>query len=199
MKRKRTHIVEEDISELATEHTGKGNVVIEPLDKDGKFVQVKNVSEGQINIGGWTLANNNDGKEVSYKFHRAINLEAGEITTVWSSDSRAVSLIPIQSTGWFLDNVCNNVVKQHKISCRKMIDDPKTAFQTHEAPLNLVMKKGGWEIGEENVTTLTNKEGEEEALRNSRRQRTLSGSTRYGLSRVYSDGEDADANKCAVM
>ena len=72
-------------------------------------------------------------------------------------------------------------------------------FQTHEAPLNLVMKKGGWEIGEENVTTLTNKEGEEEALRNSRRQRSLSGSTRYGLSRVYSGGEDADGNKCAIM
>ena len=90
VKRKRTHIVEEDISELATEHTGKGTVVIEPLDKDGKFIQVKNVSEGQINIGGWTLTNVNDGKEVSYKFHRAINLDAGEITTVWSSDSRAV-------------------------------------------------------------------------------------------------------------
>ena len=32
-------------------------------------------------------------------------------------------------------------------------------------------------------------------LRNSRRQRSLSGSTRYGLSRVYSGGEDADGNK----
>jgi len=160
VKRKRTTIVEEDISELATEHSGKGNVVIEPLDKDGKFVQVKNVSEGQINIGGWTLTNTHDGKDVSYKFHRAINLEAGEVTTVWSSDSR----------------------------------------ETHEAPLNLVMKKGGWEIGEENVTTLTNKDGEEEALRNSRRQRSLSGSTRYGLSRVYSGGADADdASKCAIM
>ena len=49
----------------------------------------------------------------------------------------------------------------------------KFTFQTHEAPLNLVMKKGGWEIGEENVTTLTNKDGEEEALRNSRRQRSV--------------------------
>ena len=49
------------------------------------------------------------------------------------------------------------------------------------------------------MTTLTNKDGEEEALRNSRRQRSLSGSTRYGLSRVYSGGEDADGNKCAIM
>ena len=96
VKRKRTTIVEEDISELATEHSGKGNVVVEPLDKDGKFVQVKNVSEGQINIGGWTLTNTHDGKDVSYKFHRAINLEAGEVTTVWSSDSREVHKLHIQ-------------------------------------------------------------------------------------------------------
>ena len=90
VKRKRTTIVEEDISELATEHTGKGNVIIEPLDKDGKFIQVKNVSEGPVNIGGWTLTSSADDKDVSYKFHRAINLEAGEVTTVWSSDSREV-------------------------------------------------------------------------------------------------------------
>ena len=88
--RKRTTIVDEDISALATEHTGKGNVIIEPLDKDGKFIQVKNVSEGPVNIGGWTLTNSADDKDVSYKFHRAINLEAGEVTTVWSSDSREV-------------------------------------------------------------------------------------------------------------
>ncbi len=62
------------------------------------------------------------------------------------------------------------------------------------------MKKGGWEIGDDNTTTLKNKDGEEEAVRNSKRERTIHGSTRYGLSHLhgYSGDQEGDG-RCVVM
>ncbi len=38
------------------------------------------------------------------------------------------------------------------------------------------MKKGGWVIGEESSTTLVNKDGEEEARRENKEERRLTGS-----------------------
>ena len=139
VKRKRTTIVEEDITELVSEHEGRGNVIIEPLDKDGKFIKMTNRSGDELNIGGWTLTNMTGGEDTAYKFHRTTTLQNGETVTVYSSDTR----------------------------------------EEHEPPLSLVMKRGGWEIGDENVTTVKNKEGKEEAVRNSKKERSLSGSKRY--------------------
>lgn len=158
VKRKRTMITEEDLTELVSEHTGKGNIVIEPLDKDGKFIKVKNQSGAPINIGGWTLVNETSGEDVTYKFHRSTNLAEGESCTVWSSDTKEV----------------------------------------HEPPSNLVMKKGGWEIGDLNTTIIKNKEGVEEAMRTSRRDRSLTGTTRYGVSQAMYQGQEQEG-KCLVM
>jgi lamin B len=180
VKRKRTTIVEEDVSELVTDHTGKGNVTIEPLDKDGKFVKLRNSSGSQINIGGWTLTNVTGGEDVAYKFHRSTTLEDGEVCTVWSSDTHEVTILVFK--------------------CGKQANLLFIYLQTHEPPLNLVMKKGGWEIGDENLTSIKSKDGEEEATRTSRRARTLSGSTRYGLSELHSyRGEEGGDSKCVVM
>lgn len=71
-------------------------------------------------------------------------------------------------------------------------------LQEHTPPTNLVMKKGGWIIGSENVTTVVNKDGEEEANRRSweqKRQGSLYRSGTFGSS-----GYQADSNKsCAIM
>ncbi len=61
------------------------------------------------------------------------------------------------------------------------------------------MKRGGWRIGDSNVTVLKNKQGDEEACRNSHKERSIVGSLRYGTGRLYSqEGEGADKN-CALM
>ncbi len=73
-------------------------------------------------------------------------------------------------------------------------------LQTHDPPLNLVMKRGGWRIGDANTTVLKSKSGEEEATRYSHKEKTLSGSLRYGSAgQLYSqEGEGGDKN-CAIM
>ena len=89
---KRRRIVEEDTTELLSEHQGKGDVMIEPLDTDGKFIALKNKSEVEQNIGGWTLTNTAGGQDVAYKFHRTTTLQPGETCTVWSADTHQVGL-----------------------------------------------------------------------------------------------------------
>lgn len=87
---KRKRIVEEELTEMVSEHHGKGDVLIEPLEKDGKFVSVKNKSDSEVCIGGWTLINTSDGQDVAYKFHRTTTLQPGDVCNVWSSDTHQV-------------------------------------------------------------------------------------------------------------
>ena len=61
------------------------------------------------------------------------------------------------------------------------------------------MKKGGWNISGENTTTLTNKDGEEEANRRSweqKRQASLYRSGTFGSSGTY---DPQDNKSCAIM
>ncbi len=87
---KRRRIVEEETTEMVSEHQGRGDVAIEPIDKDGKFVAIRNKTDAEVNIGGWTLTNTSDGEDVAYKFHRTTNLQPGDVCKVWSSDSQEV-------------------------------------------------------------------------------------------------------------
>ena len=57
------------------------------------------------------------------------------------------------------------------------------------------MKKGGWVIGSQNKTVLTNKEGVEEAVRLSREERRQVGTYRRGSGSVRSH----DEKSCAIM
>ncbi len=87
---KRRRIVEEETTEMVSEHHGRGDVIVEPLDKDGKFVAVRNKTDVEVNIGGWSLTNTSDGQDVTYKFHRSTTLQPGDVCTVWSSDTQEV-------------------------------------------------------------------------------------------------------------
>ena len=73
------------------------------------------------------------------------------------------------------------------------------AGQEHNPPNSLVMKKeGGWVIGAQNLTTLNNKEGEQEAERKSweeKRQSSLHQSGHY-RSRYLANEE---SKSCAIM
>lgn len=92
VKRKRTIIEEEEIFDMVSEHEGAGTIVIEPVKKEAKFIRIVNKSLEDQNIGGWTLSNDANGQETSYKFHRSTTLKPGDICTVWSADSGQVRL-----------------------------------------------------------------------------------------------------------
>lgn len=154
--RKRRRIEEEEITEFVSTHSGTGDIVIEPIDKDGKCIRIRNKSDEDINIGGWTLSNVSGEMDSSYKFHRTTTIAPGAICTVWSSD-------------------CD---------------------QEHTPPTNLVMKRGKWTIGDVNVTTLVDKDGEEHSSRQSQKGHRLTGSYREG--EFYRQGNDPD-NKCIIM
>lgn len=161
IKRKRTVFEEEETSQVTSDHTGKGTVFIEHVDKNAKVIKVTNRSGETVALSGWILSNisdGTDGQEFSYKFPRGVNLAAGETCAVWSSDSE----------------------------------------QEHNPPNSLVMKKGGWNIGAESKTVLVNKDGEEEACRIVREEKSLSGSYSTALRNVRSEPGAADKS-CLIM
>ena len=46
--------------------------------------------EEDLNIAGWTLTNESEGKVYSYKFPKNTKLKQGETCTIWSADSDEV-------------------------------------------------------------------------------------------------------------
>lgn len=92
VKRKRTIFEEEDIFDMVSEHSGAGTIIIEPIKKGSKFIRVVNKDVEDLNIGGWTLSNDSNGQEVTYKFHRSTTLKPGDICTVWSADADQVPI-----------------------------------------------------------------------------------------------------------
>ena len=75
---------------MVSEHFGEGNVTIEPVTKGANNICIKNNSEEDLNIGGWSLVNETKGEEYSYKFPARTSLKPGELCTVWSADSDQV-------------------------------------------------------------------------------------------------------------
>lgn len=71
--------------------------------------------------------------------------------------------------------------------------------EEHKPPTNLVMKKGGWNIGGENVISLVNKEGEEEANRRSYEQIKKGSLYRSGVYGSSYEQETSHSKSCAIM
>uniref|UniRef100_T1IJX5 Uncharacterized protein n=1 Tax=Strigamia maritima TaxID=126957 RepID=T1IJX5_STRMM len=87
-KRKRMLMESEDMgtSTFVSTATCKGDVELIDQDTDGKFVKLHNKGEKVRNCG-WQLIRKSGDLEITFKFHRSVNLKAGATTTVWSSDS----------------------------------------------------------------------------------------------------------------
>jgi lamin B len=146
-KRTRT-MLEESVTENATEHNGLGTIQIEPINNGEKSISLTNKMKEEISIGGWSLMNETEGYISTYKFHTSITLPPLSSCTVFSAD-------------------CN---------------------EEHSPPTTLVMKKGGWVIGAQNKTVLTNEDGVEEAVRLSKAKKRQVGSIR-----------SQDEKSCAIM
>jgi len=114
VKRRRTYIEEEDVSEMVSDRSGVGTIQIEHFDKGAKAIVLANKSEEEVNIGGWTLTNLSGDEESSYKFHRSTTIPAGGTCTVHSADSTEEHSPPttliMKKGGWVIGSMNKTVL-----------------------------------------------------------------------------------------
>nr|XP_022333831.1 lamin Dm0-like [Crassostrea virginica] len=96
-KRKRVALSEQvqefeshSTSGFSAQATSSGNISIEEIDQDGKFIKLHNTSDEDVALGSWQLQlrhSEDDGAEnkAQYKFHRSLHMKAKTFCTVWSS------------------------------------------------------------------------------------------------------------------
>ncbi|NWQ82090.1 LAML3 protein, partial [Columbina picui] len=66
--------------------SSSGNVSIEEIDADGKFVRLKNNSDEDQTLHGWVLRRHlGNVSDVTYKFPSQFTLQAGQVVTVWGA------------------------------------------------------------------------------------------------------------------
>ncbi|XP_063310215.1 lamin-B1 [Pelobates fuscus] len=86
-KRKRVDVEESEASSsvsIAHSASATGNVSIDELDVDGKFIRLKNNSEQDQPLGGWELTRTIGETSVNYKFTSRYVLKAGQTVTIWA-------------------------------------------------------------------------------------------------------------------
>ncbi|NXS06770.1 LAML3 protein, partial [Neodrepanis coruscans] len=66
--------------------SASGNVSIEEIDVDGKFVRLKNNSDEDQLLHGWVLRRHiGSVSDVTYKFPSLFTLQAGQVVTIWGA------------------------------------------------------------------------------------------------------------------
>ncbi|KAM6058842.1 lamin-B3-like isoform 2-T2 [Chlamydotis macqueenii] len=66
--------------------SSSGNVSIEEIDADGKFVRLKNNSDEDQPLHGWVLRRHlGNVSDVTYKFPSRFTLQAGQVVTIWGA------------------------------------------------------------------------------------------------------------------
>uniref|UniRef100_A0A8D0EL92 Lamin n=1 Tax=Strix occidentalis caurina TaxID=311401 RepID=A0A8D0EL92_STROC len=66
--------------------SSSGNVSIEEIDADGKFVRLKNTSDEDQPLHGWALRRHlGNVSDVTYKFPSQFTLQAGQVVTIWGA------------------------------------------------------------------------------------------------------------------
>ncbi|XP_010151351.1 PREDICTED: lamin-L(III)-like, partial [Eurypyga helias] len=66
--------------------SSSGNVSIEEIDADGKFVRLKNNSDEDQTLHGWSLRRHlGTVSDVTYKFPARFTLQAGQVVTIWGA------------------------------------------------------------------------------------------------------------------
>ncbi|XP_044763189.1 lamin Dm0-like isoform X2 [Coccinella septempunctata] len=88
-KRKRTLLEESQdssVSDFSINRSSKGEVEVQEVDPEGKFVRLLNKSNQEVALGGWVITQRVGEEETQFKFHRTHKLPPNETVTVWSSD-----------------------------------------------------------------------------------------------------------------
>ncbi|KAM9137749.1 lamin-B1 [Pangshura tecta] len=96
-KRKRIDVEESEASSsVSISHSASatGNVCIEEIDVDGKFIRLKNTSEQDQPMGGWEMIRKIGDISVSYKYTSRYVLKAGQVVTVWAANAGVTASPP---------------------------------------------------------------------------------------------------------
>ncbi|XP_046437486.1 lamin Dm0-like [Daphnia pulex] len=106
---KRTMLEESSTFTLADfiiSSSAKGEVQIEEVDSEGKFIRLVNKSEKEVSLGGWQLVHKAQDLETIYKFHRLLEVAPGGTVSVWSADSgtahKPPSTLVMMGLQWFV-------------------------------------------------------------------------------------------------
>ncbi|XP_018420561.1 PREDICTED: lamin-B1 [Nanorana parkeri] len=89
-KRKRVDVEESEASSsvsIAHSASATGNVSLEELDVDGKFIRLKNNADEDQPLGGWEITRTIRDTSVNYKFTSRYVLKAGQTVTIWAANA----------------------------------------------------------------------------------------------------------------
>nr|XP_004669237.1 lamin-B1 [Jaculus jaculus] len=96
-KRKRVDVEESEASSsVSISHSASatGNVCIEEIDVDGKFIRLKNTSEQDQPMGGWEMIRRIGDTSVTYKYTSRYVLKAGQTVTIWAANAGVTASPP---------------------------------------------------------------------------------------------------------
>ncbi|NXP02502.1 LMNB1 protein, partial [Thinocorus orbignyianus] len=96
-KRKRIDVEESEASSsVSISHSASatGNVSIEEIDVDGKFIRLKNTSEQDQPMGGWELIRKIGDTSASYRYTSRYVLKAGQTVTIWAANAGVTASPP---------------------------------------------------------------------------------------------------------
>ncbi|XP_036384578.1 lamin-B1 [Megalops cyprinoides] len=96
-KRKRVDVEESEASSsvsIAHSASATGNVCIDELDVDGKFIRLHNTSDQDQPMGGFEMTRTIGETSATYKFTPKYVLKAGQKVTIWASNAGVSSSPP---------------------------------------------------------------------------------------------------------
>ncbi|XP_019410784.1 PREDICTED: lamin-B1 [Crocodylus porosus] len=96
-KRKRIDVEESEASSsVSISHSASatGNVCIEEIDVDGKFIRLKNTSEQDQPLGGWEMIRKIGDTSATYKYTSRYVLKAGQTVTIWAANAGVAASPP---------------------------------------------------------------------------------------------------------
>uniref|UniRef100_UPI0001BE671D Lamin-B1 n=1 Tax=Homo sapiens TaxID=9606 RepID=UPI0001BE671D len=88
-----SHMASSSVS-ISHSASATGNVCIEEIDVDGKFIRLKNTSEQDQPMGGWEMIRKIGDTSVSYKYTSRYVLKAGQTVTIWAANAGVTASPP---------------------------------------------------------------------------------------------------------
>uniref|UniRef100_A0A8C9FFF5 Lamin-B1 n=1 Tax=Pavo cristatus TaxID=9049 RepID=A0A8C9FFF5_PAVCR len=96
-KRKRIDVEESEASSsVSISHSASatGNISVEEIDVDGKFIRLKNTSEQDQPMGGWEMIRKIGDTSASYRYTSRYVLKAGQTVTIWAANAGVTASPP---------------------------------------------------------------------------------------------------------
>ncbi|NWQ81183.1 LMNB1 protein, partial [Columbina picui] len=101
-KRRRTDVEESEASSsvrISHSASATGNVSVEEIDIDGKFIRLKNTSQQDQPMGGWEMIRKMGDTSAVYRYTSGFILKAGQTVTIWAANA-GVSASPPTDYIW---------------------------------------------------------------------------------------------------